>query len=50
MQGFIIVLLLYSTVDIRMRDGGLEGRCDGSFFVVRIRLIEGPGAEGKRVS
>jgi len=45
MQGFIIVLLLYSTVDIRMRDGGFGRQAEGGFFV-RIRLIEGPDGGG----
>lgn len=33
MQGFIIVLLLYSTVDIRIRDGGWKagGRSSSLF-------------------
>jgi len=30
MQGFIIVLLLYSTVDIRMRDGGWKVGAGGA--------------------
>jgi len=30
MQGFIIVLLLYSTVDIRMRNGGWKAGARGA--------------------